>query len=93
MGLLMVIERERDSIENHIIILKISTFTSDVHNKLFSKSAKADLTYSSAYIGIIPESLLESVPEYITKECLYLKLQYCQEIKNVYVEEDHTLSH
>ena len=96
LGLLMVIEREGDSIENHIIILKISTFTSDVHNKLFSKSAKADLTKHidqlKLSVGIIPESLLEKVlPEYITKESL-LKLQYCQEIENLNVEEDHTLS-
>ena len=93
LGLLMVIEREGDSIENHIIILKISTFTSDVHNKLFSESALTkhidQLKFS---VGIIPESLLEEVlPEYITKESL-LKLQYCQEIENLYVEEDHALS-
>ncbi len=96
LGLLMVIEREGDSIENHIIILKVSKFTSDVHNKLFSMSAKADLTKHidqlKLSVGIIPESLLERVlPEYITKESL-LKLQYCQEIENLYVEEDHTLS-
>ncbi|XP_064398130.1 serine/threonine-protein phosphatase 6 regulatory ankyrin repeat subunit A-like [Halichondria panicea] len=96
LGLLMVIEREGDSIENHIIILKISTFTSDVHNKLFSKSAKADLTKPidqlKLSVGIIPELLLERVlPDYITKESL-LKLQYCYEIENLNVEEDHTLS-
>ncbi len=96
LGLLMVIEREGDSIENHIIILKISIFTSDVHKKLFSESARADLTKHvdqlKFSVGIIPESLLEKVqPEYITKESL-LKLQYCQEIENLYVEEDHTLS-
>ena len=96
LGLLMLIEREGDSVENHIIILKISTFTSDVHSKLFSKSAKADLTKHidqlKLSVGIIPESLLERVlPEYITKESL-LKLQYCQEIENLHVEEDHTLS-
>ncbi|XP_064398481.1 ankyrin-1-like isoform X1 [Halichondria panicea] len=96
LGLLMVIDREGDSIENHIIILKISTFTSDVHNKLFSKSAIADLTKHidqlKFSIGIIPESLLERVlPEYITKESL-LKLQYCHEIEKLYVEKDHTLS-
>ena len=92
----MVIEREGDSIENHIIILKISIFTSDVHKKLFSESARADLTKDidplKFSIGIIPESLLEIVlPEHITKESL-LKLQYCHEIENLYVEEDHTLS-
>ena len=96
LGLLIVIEREGDSIENHIIIIKISTFTSDVQSKLFSKSAKADLTKRIGElkfsVGIIPESLLERVlPEYITREIL-LKLQYCHEIENLYVEEDHTLS-
>ncbi|XP_064398139.1 uncharacterized protein LOC135344779 [Halichondria panicea] len=96
LGLLMVIEREGDSIENHIIILKISAFTSDVHNKLFSTSAKADLTKHidqlKFSVGIISESLLERVlPEYITKESL-LQLQYCHEIENLYVEEDHTHS-
>ena len=96
LGLLMVIEREGDSIENHIIILKISIFTSDVHKKLFSESARADLTKHidqlKFSVGIIPESLLEIVlPEHITKESL-LKLQYCHEIENLYVEEDHTLS-
>ena len=96
LGLLMVIEREGDSIESHIIILKISTFTSDVHKKLFSESAKADLTKHidqlKFSVGIIPESLLERVlPEYITKESL-LKLQYCQEIENLNVEEDHNVS-
>ena len=96
LGLLMMIEREGDSIENHIIILKISTFTSNVHKKLFSESAKADLTEHidqlKFSVGIIPESLLERVlPEYITKESL-LQLQYCHEIENLYVEEDHTLS-
>ncbi len=92
----MLIEREGDSIENHIIVLKISIFTSDVHKKLFSESARADLTKHidqlKFSVGIIPESLLEIVlPEHITKESL-LKLQYCHEIENLYVEEDHTLS-
>ncbi len=96
LGLLMVIEREGDSIENHIIILKISTFTSNVHKNLFSESAKADLTEHidqlKFSVGIIPESLLERVlPEYITKESL-LQLQYCHEIENLHVEKDHTLS-
>ena len=96
LGLLMVIEREGDSIGNHIIILKISIFTSDVHKKLFSESARADLTKDidplKFSVGIIPESLLKIVlPEHITKESL-LKLQYCHEIENLYVEEDHTLS-
>ena len=93
LGLLMVIEREGDSIENHIIILKISTFTSNVHKKLFSESDLTEhIDQLKFSVGIIPESLLERVlPEYITKESL-LQLQYCHEIENLYVEEDHSLS-
>ena len=42
-------------------------------------------------MGIVPETLLEKLlPEYIIKECL-IKLQYCQEIENLLVEEDHSL--
>ena len=96
LGLLLVIEKEGTPIENHSIILKISTLTSDVHCSLFSKSGKEKLAKHidklRLSVGIVPESLLEKVlPEYVTKECL-IKLQYCQEIENLLVEEDHTLT-
>ena len=70
--------------------------TSDVHKSLFSESAKEELAKHinklKLSVGIVPESLLEIVlPEYITKECL-IKLQYCQEIENLLVEEDHSLT-
>ena len=96
LGLLLVIDKEGNPLDNYTIILKISTLTSDVHNSLFSQAGKAELARHTdklkLSVGIVPESLLEKVlPEYITKECL-LKLHYCQEIDNLYVEEDHTLT-
>ena len=94
-GFVLLIEKQGDAIENHLIILNIPIFTSDVHSKLFSKSAKKNLAEHTdplkLSVGIIPESLLKVVlPNYVTKDCL-LKLQYCQEIENLHVEEDHTL--
>ena len=96
LGLLLAIEKKDSSIENHLIILKIAALTSDVHRNLFSKAGKAELAKHTdelkLSVGIIPESLLDKVlPEYITKECL-IKLQYCQEIDNLIVEEDHTFT-
>ena len=96
LGLLLAIEKEGCPIKNHLIVLSISTLTSDVHRSLFSESGKAELAKHTdeleLSVGIIPESLLDKVlPEYITKECL-IKLQYCQEIENLIVEEDHTFT-
>ena len=95
-GLIMIIAKEGDPIESHLIILNISGFTSEVHRNLFSDQAKVKLAEQvdrlKLSVGIIPESLLQDIlPEYITKECL-IKLQYCQEIENVNVEEDYTLT-
>ena len=96
LGLIMIIAKEGDPIENHLIVLNISSFTSEVHRKLFSDQAKVNLAKHTdrlkLSVGILPGSLLQDIlPEYITKECL-IKLQYCQEIENVNVEEDYTLT-
>ena len=96
LGLIMIIAKEGDPVENHLIILNISSFTSEVHRKLFSEQAKVKFSEQTdklkLSVGIITESLLQdTLPEYITKECL-IKLQYCQEIENVNVEEDYTLT-
>ena len=96
LGLLLIIEKEDYPIENRLLVLNMSTLTSEVHKKLFSKSASEQLaSYIDSLqlsVGIIPETLLDKIlPEYITKECL-LQLQYCQEIENVNVEKDHTLT-
>ena len=96
LGLLLVIEKEGDPIKNHLLVLNMSTLTSEVHKKLFSKFASDQLSLHTdplqLSVGIIPETLLDKIlPEYITKECL-LQLQYCQGIENVNVEKDHTLT-
>ena len=67
------------------VILNMSQLTNEVHQLLFSKKAKTKFTegenpVSSLNVGILPQSVLDSLlPQYITKECL-VKLQYCQEI-------------
>ena len=67
------------------VILNMSQLTHEVHQLLFSKEAKMKFTegenpVSSLNVGILPQSVLDSLlPQYITKECL-VKLQYCQEI-------------
>ena len=67
------------------VILNISQLTNEVHKLLFSKEAKkkfaeGENSISSLNVGILPQSVLDSLlPQYITKECL-VKLQYCQEI-------------
>ena len=96
LGLIMIIAKEGDPVESHLIILNIPSFTSEVHEKLFSKQANTRLAKHTdrlnLSVGIVPESLLQKIlPGYITKECL-IKLQYCQEIENVNVEEDYTLT-
>ena len=96
LGVVLVIEKEGSPIETHIIVSKVSSLTLDVHCKLFSKTGKNELAkYTDRLklsVGIVPETLLVKVlPDYITKECL-IKLQYCQEIENLLVGEDHTLT-
>ena len=67
------------------VILNMSKLTNEVHQLLFSNDAKTKFTegenpISSLNVGILPQSVLDSLlPQYITKECL-VKLQYCQEI-------------
>ena len=80
LGLLFVI-----GIDIQHVILNMSQLTHEVHQLLFSKEAKRNFTegenpVSSLNVGILPQSVLDSLlPQYITKECL-VKLQYCQEI-------------
>jgi ankyrin repeat protein len=82
-GLLMLIGRNDDELENYLLLLNPSSLTNEVHEKLFSSSAIKKLTSSTgpqyANMGILPESYLARLlPKYITKECL-VQLQYCQE--------------
>ena len=83
LGLLFVIGKDMCKIPH--VILNMSQLTNEVHQLLFSKEAKTKFTegenpVSSLNVGILPQSVLDSLlPQYITKECL-VKLQYCQEI-------------
>ena len=86
-GLLMMIGRIEDKLENYLILLKPSSLTNEVHQTLFSNSAMKNIyhirpTYTN--LGIIPESYLNILPEHITKECL-IQLQYCQEFSQAEV--------
>ena len=88
-GVLMMIGQNKDQCEKHFLLLDPSSLTNEVHQRLFSDSARQ--TFSSsvnpyyANMGIIPESYLTSIlPEHITKECL-IQLQYCQEFSHAEV--------
>ena len=82
-GTLFVVGEKRG---NYHVVLNTSKLTNTVHEMLFSKHAilgfckklKLDTTFLN--IGVIPESFLQKLPPYITKECL-IQFQYCQEIK------------
>ena len=82
-GLLILIRRNEDELENYLLLLNPSSLTNEVHKKLFSSCAVKKLRSSIgphfANMGILPESYLAGIlPEHITKECL-VQLQYCQE--------------
>ena len=82
-GLLMMIGRSGDRLENYLLLLDLSSLTHEVHQNLFSKSAMKVFSSSTgpqyANMGILPESYLARLlPKHITKECL-VQLQYCQE--------------
>ena len=88
-GVLMMIGQNKDQCENHFLLLDPSSLTNEVHQRLFSDSARQKFNSSVspyyANMGIIPESYLTSIlPEHITKECL-IQLQYCQEFSHAEV--------
>ena len=95
-GLLMMIGRRDEPVENHLILLKPCALTKEVHRNLFSMEAKQNFisTIGPRYaeMGIIPESLLHDLlPEHITKECL-IQLQYCQDFSHTEVGLDYTVT-
>ena len=93
-GLLMMIGRSDEPLENHLLLLNPCTLTNEVHQNLFSKTAAhkflSILGPRYANMGIIPESCLHKLlPDHITKECL-IQLQYCQEFSHTEVGLDYT---
>ena len=88
-GLLMIIGRNEDHIENSLLLMNTPSLTKEVHQLLFSKEAKEKLSHKVspryAEMGIFPERVISSLlPEHITKECL-VQLQYCQEFSHAEV--------
>ena len=91
-GLLMIIGRNDEHIENYLLLMNTPSLTKDVHQVLFSQTAKEKLskTVSPQYakMGIFPEKVISNLlPEHITKECL-VQLQYCQEFSHAEVGLD-----
>ena len=96
LGLLMLIGRSEDELEDYLLLLNPSSLTNKVHEKLFSSSAVKKLESSIgphfANMGIFPESYLANIlPEHITKECL-VQLQYCQEFNHAEVGLDYSVT-
>ena len=91
-GLLMIIRRNEDQVENHLLLMNTQSLTNDVHQVLFSQAAKKKLSKpvspQYAKMGIFPERVISSLlPKHITKECL-VQLQYCQEFNHAEVGLD-----
>ena len=93
-GLLLIVGRNEDQLEDHLLITDITSLTNKVHKKLFSKEAREKLKSLPAKMGILPENCLYDIfelPKYVTKECL-IQLQYCHEFNRVEVKyDDHAI--
>ena len=90
-GLLMIIGRHNDKLEDHIILLNISKLTNEVHELLFSDPTIDDdpNLHAQLSMGVLPQSYLKDIlPEYITSDCL-VQLQYCQPFDHFEVKFDH----
>ena len=91
-GLLMIIGSRCDKLEDHILLLKISKLTNEVHKLLFcSEASNSDDNTTSLYanMGVLPQRYLNSIlPKHITTDCL-VQLQYCQPFSHVEVKVDY----
>ena len=90
-GLLMIIGRHYEKLEDHTLLLNISKLTNEVHKLLFSISIIDDNPnlHAQLSMGVLSQSYLSSIlPEYITTDCL-IQLQYCQSFDHYEVKFDH----
>ena len=91
-GLLMIIGSRCDKLEDHILLLKISKLTNEVHELLFcSEASDSDDNTTGLYanMGVLPQRYLNSIlPKHITTDCL-VQLQYCQPFSHVEVKVDY----
>ena len=97
-GLLMIIGRRSNKLEDHTLLLNVPKLTNEVHKLLFSDSKHVTHQLSSyqaplsASMGILPQSYLRNIlPEYISIDCL-IQLQYCQEFDHAVVKSDYSVT-
>ena len=95
-GLLMIVGRRENHIEDYLLLMNTSSLTNEVHQLLFSQSAMQTLAQAVplqyAKIGIFPESVICSIlPDHITKDCL-IQLQYCHEFTHAEVGLDYSVT-
>ena len=92
-GLLMIIRKKGDKLEDCLLLLGISKLTNEVHRLLFSDSSTQEHSKNShgASMGILPHTYLKKIlPEYISTDCL-VQLEYCQEFSHVDIKFDHSV--
>ena len=92
-GLLMIIRKEGDKLEDCLLLLGISKLTNEVHKILFSDSSTQEHSKYShgASMGILPHTYLKKIfPEYVSTDCL-VQLQYCQELSHADIKFDHSI--
>ena len=93
-GLLMIIGNRCDKLEDHILLLKVSKLTNEVHKLLFcSEASDSDDNTTSLYanMGVLPQRYLNSIlPKHITTDCL-VQLQYCQPFSHIEVKVDYII--
>jgi ankyrin repeat protein len=92
-GLLMIIGRHSDKLEDHIVLLNISKLTNEVHELLFSNPTVDDHDHPNLHVqlsmGVLPQRYLNDIlPVYITSDCL-VQLEYCQSFDHFEVKFDH----
>ena len=90
-GLLLIIGRQCDKLEDHLLLLNISKLTNEVHKLLFSSSSDSVDSAVSLYanMGVLPQRYLNDIlPEHITTDCL-VQLQYCQPFSHIEVKADY----
>ena len=88
-GLLLMVGKSSDT-DHMWIIINLSKLTHDVHEKLFSRTARESLLSDHGHhietmlkSGILPATELHRIcPRFINKECL-IELQYCHDIPEV----------
>ena len=89
LGLLMSIKRDKEKLEDTLLLLNVPKLTNEVHKRLFSKTDSSIVHDTS--MGVLTHSFLSRhLPEYISVDCL-IQLQYCQTFSHAEVKCDHSV--